>query len=96
MRIGGLYFRMLVVFVVVQLVAMLTMFSLVKLGKIRPPFVRHAEERTASIKRVVQHELAGLDAISPEKKKTAGFHSERICQRISGASMDNSQRWKRH
>lgn len=69
MRIGGLYFRMLVVFVVVQLVAMLTMFSLVKLGKIRPPFVRHAEERTASIKRVVQHELAGLDAISPEKKK---------------------------
>ncbi|BCS87965.1 HAMP domain-containing sensor histidine kinase [Pseudodesulfovibrio sediminis] len=70
MKIGGLYFRMLLAFVVVQLIAILTMFTLVHIGKIRPPFTQNAKERTYAAKRLVEHELAGAKAISPDLKST--------------------------
>ncbi|QJB55627.1 HAMP domain-containing sensor histidine kinase [Pseudodesulfovibrio sp. zrk46] len=57
MKVSSLYFRMLAIFVVVQIAATLIMGFLVHSGKIRPPFTRHAEERTRAIKRLLIHEL---------------------------------------
>lgn len=68
MKINGLYFRMLIAFVLVQALAMLTMVSLVKMGKIRPPFTHHAIERTTAAKRLVERELIGAETLTPQLK----------------------------
>lgn len=68
MRIGGLYLKMLIAFVLVQVLAMLTMVTLVKTGAIRPPFLYHAEKRVEAVKEFVSQELAGETSITPQAR----------------------------
>ena len=66
MKLSGIYLKILIAFILVQALAMLTMVSLLKMGKIPPPFLHHAEERAEAAKVLVERELDGRDAISPE------------------------------
>ncbi len=69
MKISHIYLKMLMVFILVQITAILTMIVLVRSGKIRPPFTRHIEERVVAIKQLVRHELKDSKTITPELGK---------------------------
>lgn len=66
MRISRLYLKILLAFIAVQLTAVLIVGALVHSGKIRPPFARYAEERTATLKHLISREIEGADALTPE------------------------------
>ncbi len=69
MKVSRLYLKILGTFILVQFLAMLAMFALVHYDKIRPPFARHAENRTVAIKRLLRQELAHETALTPSLRK---------------------------
>ena len=84
MKIGGIYLKSLVAFILVQVLAMLTMVSLVKMGKIRPPFLHHAEERAEAARHLVERELAGKDSIPPELRERLDFMLDAFASSFNG------------
>lgn len=67
-KISRLYLRILGAFILVQFIAILVMFILMRTGKIRPPFTRWAEERTASLKALVERDIGGAVSVTPDLK----------------------------
>ncbi|QGY39562.1 HAMP domain-containing protein [Pseudodesulfovibrio cashew] len=65
MKISQLYFKILAAFVVVQVLAVLAIVLLVRIGKIQPPPTRHAEERTDELREILREELAGRRQLGP-------------------------------
>jgi len=66
MKISRLYLKILLAFIVVQVLAVILIGALVHIGKIRPPFSRRAEERLAVVKQLIYRDLEGASAITPE------------------------------
>lgn len=65
MKISRLYLKILLAFIAVQLLVVLFIGALVHMGKIRPPFIRLAEERVSLVKHMLMRDLGGSSEITP-------------------------------
>lgn len=66
MKISRLYLKIFFAFIAVLGTAILTIAILMHLGKIRPPFARHADERTEAFKRLILLEIGDAKRMTPQ------------------------------
>jgi len=66
MKVSRLYLKILVAFILVQAVAILVIGGLLKMGHMRPPFARHALNRSEALQQIIDMEIDGADRLSPK------------------------------
>jgi two-component system sensor histidine kinase CpxA len=66
MKVSRLYLKILVAFILVQAVAIAAIGGLLKMGHMRPPFARHALDRSEALQQIIGMEIDGADRLTPE------------------------------
>ncbi|WP_071543832.1 HAMP domain-containing sensor histidine kinase [Pseudodesulfovibrio hydrargyri] len=66
MKVSRLYLNILVAFILVQAVAIAAIGGLLKMGHMRPPFARHALNRSEALQQIIGMEIDGADRLTPE------------------------------
>jgi two-component system sensor histidine kinase CpxA len=66
MKVSRLYLKILVAFILVQAVAIAAIGGLLKMGHMRPPFARHALNRSEALQQIIGMEIDGADRLTPE------------------------------
>ena len=66
MKVSRLYLKILVAFILVQAVAIAAIGGLLKMGHMRPPFARHALNRSEALQQIIGMEIDGADRLTPQ------------------------------
>jgi two-component system sensor histidine kinase CpxA len=66
MKVSRLYLKILFAFILVLVVAIAGIGGLLKMGHMRPPFARHALNRSEALQQIVGMEIYGADKLTPE------------------------------